>query len=304
MRHRLIHFVQPSLAFAAMAILVAGCQQEIPRGAVASFDQALELRETLAKSSSGSAPKREAVVQTRTGWATLRGTVKVVGGVPERVPLLVNKDTDVCAPGGERVLSQAVLVNPTTGALQNVAFYAGEVSPENVHDSSKPGKTDEVVFDQLKCVFLTHVQLMQATQQLKILNSDTIPHNTKIDASRARKFNENIPSKANTTYMPGRAEKEPVPVSCSIHPWMSAYLLPLDNSYGAVTDADGNFEIANLPAGVTLTIQAWQEKLGKNFKDITVNGEKTTWKRGRIELTLDPDETRSLNIEIPVAAFQ
>ena len=62
--------------------------------------------------------------------------------------------------------------------------------------------------------------------------------------------------------------------------------------------------IENLPAGIDLSVQAWQEKLGKNFDGIKVNGEPVTWKRGRMALNLKPDETVTLDVEIPAAAFQ
>ena len=53
-----------------------------------------------------------------------------------------------------------------------------------------------------------------------------------------------------------------------------------------------------------LSVQAWQEKLGKNFDGIKVNGEPATWKRGRIALNLKPDETLNLDVEIPAAVLQ
>ena len=57
------------------------------------------------------------------------------------------------------------------------------------------------------------------------------------------------------------AEKLPVAIKCDIHPWMIAYQLPLDHSFAAVTDKDGNFEIANLPAGEHEFV-VWHEKTG------------------------------------------
>ena len=39
---------------------------------------------------------------------------------------------------------------------------------------------------------------------------------------------------------------------------MTSYWLVLDNPYFAVTDADGNFEIKNAPAG-TQKVAVWQE---------------------------------------------
>jgi hypothetical protein len=88
---------------------------------------------------------------------------------------------------------------------------------------------------------------------------------------------------------------------------MKAYLLPLDDSYAAVTNTQGTFEIPNLPAGVDLVVQAWHEKTGKKLGNISVDG-KANWKRGRLEFKGDnrlaDGETRELTLVIPAAALQ
>ena len=41
---------------------------------------------------------------------------------------------------------------------------------------------------------------------------------------------------------------------CDVHNWMFAYVGVMSNPYYAITDADGNFKISNLPPGeYTLT---------------------------------------------------
>jgi hypothetical protein len=292
---------------ALLSLLLAGCDQSPLRGTAPSRDKARELRETLARSADAPGTRSSGPVQQRTGWATLRGTVKVEGPVAPPAPLQINKDVDVCAPGGQQVFSKQVLVDSATGGLANVALYPLALSGDNVHPDAAGGKQDEVIFDQKKCLFLSHVAIMQATQKLKILNSDPVAHNTKIDAKRARSINESIPPGGSATYTPGKSEKEPAPITCSIHPWMKAYLLPLDDSYAAVTNTQGTFEIPNLPAGVDLVVQAWHEKTGKKLGNISVDG-KANWKRGRLEFKGDnrlaDGETRELTLVIPAAALQ
>jgi hypothetical protein len=301
-----IKFLWTPLA-ALLSLLLAGCEQPQLRGAAPNREQARQLRETLAKSTDAPGKGTAGPAQQRTGWATLRGTVKVEGDVAPPARLQVNKDTEVCAPGGAAVFSEQVLVDSASGGLKNVALYALGLSGDNVHPDAAGGKTDEVIFDQKKCIFLSHVAIMQATQKLKILNSDPVAHNTKIDAKRAKSINESIPPGGNTFYVPGKSENEPAPVSCSIHPWMKAWLLPLDDSYAAVTTTQGTFEISNLPAGVDLVVQAWHEKTGKKLGDISVDG-KAAWKRGKLEFKGDnrlaDGETRELTLVIPAAALQ
>ncbi|MBL9085285.1 MAG: hypothetical protein JNK76_26000 [Planctomycetales bacterium] len=43
---------------------------------------------------------------------------------------------------------------------------------------------------------------------------------------------------------------------------MEAYCLPLDSPYFALTDNNGKFEIADLPAGEDLEISIWHERYG------------------------------------------
>ena len=290
-----------------LLVLVAlcGCNQPNLRGAPADVALAEKLRLEAAEAASGAGDGGSQAAQPkRTGWATLRGTIRVVGDPPKPGILTITKDQQVCAPGGETVLSPAIVVDPATGGLANLALYALDLSGDNVHPDAQAGKTDEVIFDQKNCMFLSHVLPLQATQTLKILNSDSIPHNTKIDGKASKFENVNLVPRGSAMYVPGRQEKSPIPVSCSIHPWMSAYLLPRDNSYAVVTGPDGSFELANLPAGVDLSIQAWHEMID-SFNDITVNGKKTSWKRGRMALDgpLAPDEVRELKIEIPATAL-
>jgi hypothetical protein len=58
-----------------------------------------------------------------------------------------------------------------------------------------------------------------------------------------------------------KARHIPITVKCDIHPWMSGRIAVLKNPYFAVTDADGNFEIKDAPAG-DLRLVMWQEEGG------------------------------------------
>ena len=56
-----------------------------------------------------------------------------------------------------------------------------------------------------------------------------------------------------------RPEREPFSVKCDLHAWMSAYHLVLDHPFAAVSDAEGNFKIENLPAG-NYQFKVWHER--------------------------------------------
>jgi hypothetical protein len=201
------------------------------------------------------------------------------------------------------------LVVDSNGGIKDVVIYlagpgkfpAGNPKWEHPDYAAKRDATLD--FDQKNCVFLTHMEAMRSTQKLRILNSDTVGHNTKIDATgKAVPLNATIPASASTIYQPGGEAQEPFDVSCSIHPWMSARMIVRDSPYFAVTKPDGTFEIANVPAGVPLEFRVWQEK-SKFIQDVTVKGKQEKWKGGRMKITLTPDQPMALDVVVDVGAF-
>ncbi len=159
-------------------------------------------------------------------------------------------------------------------------------------------------FDQKACIFLTHVFAMRSTQSVEIINSDPVGHNTNIQPNKgAQPSNNSLPANSTSVYSPGGQSPTPFPISCSIHPWMKAYMITRDNPYFAVTKADGSFEIKNVPAGVPLTFRIWQEKAGF-IQEVTVNGAAETWKKGRYKTTLTDGQDVALDVQINAAAFQ
>jgi len=269
-------------------------------------DTALAIRDALesgAESSSGGA----ATLSEPTGWATLTGRFEMLGTPPRLSPLNIDKDTTVCAPNGAQVLEETVEVS-AAGGIKNVLIYLTTETPADnpkwEHESYLANKTGEVIFDQKACIFLSHVAAMRSQQTLRILNSDPVLHNTNIQAGRgAIAFNGSVPSNGQTTYQPGGQTDRPFPISCSVHPWMSAYMITRDNPYFAVTDENGGFEIANVPAGVKLEFRVWQQKPGF-LQKVSVNGEATSWKQGRFSLALENDERHEMNVSIDAAIFQ
>jgi hypothetical protein len=97
-------------------------------------------------------------------------------------------------------------------------------------------------------------------------------------------FNQTIAAGSEVEYQLPEREQIPVPVACNIHPWMKAYVLVKDHPYSAVTDADGRFEIKNLPVGEWEFV-AWQEKAGY-VSEVTVGGQSKTWEKGRFTVKI------------------
>ncbi len=283
-----------------------GCERTKAPNLAANMNTASSVRELLQAGAAEGGGASAASLSEPTGWATLTGRFQMLGTPPRREPLTIDKDTAVCAPGGKQVLEKTVIVG-ADGGIQNVLIYLDTDTPADdpkwEHDSYLAKKSDEVIFDQKDCVFLSHVATMRSNQTLRILNSDPILHNTNIQAGRgAIAFNGSVPSNGQTTYQPGGQTDRPFPISCSVHPWMSAYMITRDSPYFAVTDENGGFEIANVPAGVELEFRVWQEKAGF-LQKVNLNGAATPWKQGRFSVSLANDERREMNVTIDASVF-
>ena len=79
-------------------------------------------------------------------------------------------------------------------------------------------------------------------------------------------------------------------------------MITRDNPYFAVTKPDGSFEIKNVPAGVPLRFRIWQE--AAPLKEVTINNEVTPLKKGRLNLTLQPQEEKEMSIVVDAGVFQ
>jgi hypothetical protein len=288
-----------------------GCGPNVPPDLLPDMNAVGDIRAQLGSGqASTSAGTPAAPAASPEGFATLRGKFTLDGAAPDPVILDISKDQAICMPGGKPVADRAVQV-AADGGLANVLIYADGVPDAWVHESAH-GKTDEVEFDQKQCEFLSRVTAIETTQKLKILNSDPVGHNTKMEPSRNVPLNQNIPANGSVIYPATSGElseeKRPFAVQCSVHPWMLSYLIIRKNGYFAVTRPDGSFEIPNLPAGVPVTFTVWHERPGF-LADTAVQvsgdtGVVSGWsKRGVVTVTLKPDTTADLQIAVKSAAF-
>jgi hypothetical protein len=293
------------LTVAGLALVApAGCQRSVASPVRYSAGNVAVLRTALG--STGAAATAEAAVTAEpTGWGTLKGVFKMVGTPPSPAQVNITSDHAVCMPGNKPVYSNDIKVDPS-GGIANVVVYLetkypdGDPKWEHAQFASLPG---EVEFDQKSCVFLTHVFAIRTSQVLKVLNSDPVGHNTKLEGGGgALPGNFTVPAGASAMYSPGGESAEPFKVSCSIHPWMAAYGIVRKNPYFAVTNEKGEFELANLPAGVPLKFRLWHERT-LFIRDATTTGTVDKLGKGRLELKLANDEQRALELSIPAAAF-
>ena len=143
------------------------------------------------------------------------------------------------------------------GGVQNVFVYLAK-APRGAPKTPVPDVP--VIFDQKGCRFLPHAVVVRAGQQVNILSDDPIAHNTHTFPKKNTAFNQGIPAgdRKGTPLTYRKAETVPVAVKCDYHAWMSALHLVVDHPYAALTNENGEFEIADLPTGKH-KFQIWHE---------------------------------------------
>jgi hypothetical protein len=296
-------FVACVACAAAALTFCSGCGKPLSASPTPQAQVAKEIREKLATASAAEGGA-EAAASTGTGWGTLRGKFVYAGDPPAPGKLNVTKDTEVCGAGGG-LTDNSLVVGPDKG-IANIVVYA---RAKRVHDSAKPLEAENdappVDFDQKQCMFLTHVAACQVNQKVDIKNSDPVGHNTKIDPQKGVPFNQTLANNQILPYVPTSEEALPAPVSCSIHPWMRAYLLPRKDKYFAVTTSDGSFEIANLPAGEEVELQVWHERGSGPGGALPLVEKELKWTpKGRFKVKLEPDQTKELTLQVPPSALK
>jgi plastocyanin len=191
---------------------------------------------------------------------SISGTVKYKGTPPARAKLDVNKDTEVCGAGGEK-LAKDLVVAPD-GAIQ----YAVVTIPGIT--KGKPFADAKSVLDQKGCEYAPHIVLVQAGGDLDIQNSDGILHNIHTYSEKNPPLNRAQP-KFKKTMTETFKEPEKVRLACDVHGWMQGWLIVENNPYVAITDDKGAFKLTDVPPG-DYDVTVWQEKLGESTQKVSV----------------------------------
>src|SRR5262249_13240648 len=122
-----------------------------------------------------------------------------------------------------------------------------------------------------------------AGSTIDVLNSDGILHNIHTTSNTNPSTNQAQPKYKPKIQVKVEKPEWPIKVQCDVHPWMAAYWVAEEHPYYAVTDANGAFTIADLPAG-DYEVEIWQEKLGKKTDKVSIKAKEETkvdWKLGK-----------------------
>ena len=227
-------------------------------------------------------------------WGGVKGQVVWAGGdAPARDKLKVDKDQDACLKNGD-LLSEKFVVDPKSKGVRWVVVWL--IDPKKptaaipIAPALKSIKDKKLFLDQPTCMFEPHVLAIRQGQEVDFKNTAKVPHNINlVKPVVGPNLNQIIPpgkSLLVSTFKP--TGTTPVNVSCTIHGWMKGYIWVFPHPYFAVTDAEGNFEIKDAPAG-NWHMVVWQEEKGwvtdggKAGTPVTIKGGSTT-DVGKIDL--------------------
>ena len=202
------------------------------------------------------------VARGQAAGGTIKGHIRLSGKPPGNPIIRMGMDP-MCVKvnGGKRVVQETVVAT-ADGSLANVFVSVQGSFPQTAVPSTP------VVIDQRGCMYTPRVVGARVGQILQVRNSDELVHNVHSFSSR-NPFNLGQPTAGMVQPIPMKAEDIMLSIKCDVHRWMSAYVGVVSHPYFAVTDAAGNFEISNLPAG-TRQVQIWHEQYGLQTKTAQV----------------------------------
>jgi hypothetical protein len=234
------------------------------------------------------------------GWGTIKGRVVYAGDAPQLPPLKVTKDVMHCLSKGP-IPDETWVVHPKNKGVRWVAIWlavdkngsADHQAVPRLHPTvaTIPAGRREAVLDYTVCRFEPRVLVLRQGQTLVGKNDSPVAHCLNLSWVAGPGFLRIVPPMTRMEVKDG-LKPDPLPalVTCNIHSWMRAYVFYLAHPYFAVTDAEGAFEIKNVPAG-TLRVIAWHEDKG------WLLGDQRPSRNGRA-ITIDAGKTADLDLRI------
>lgn len=243
---------EPATADAAPAVAA----MDAPKAAPAETSGSETSAGTSKPETPGAAPPTTVASSDYSGPAKFVGRIVVKGVGPKLPPLLAQGAQTKDLFCSETAVTNESVIISNDGGLANVFVFMKRAPRSGV----PAAPAEPVVVDQVGCVFTPHAAIVRVGQPLLLKNSDPVAHNVRLNGLQSQ-FNETIGagSAEGLTKVLDFPERLPAGVVCDFHNWMSAYLMPIDHPWAAVSDENGEFEIADLPDGEWEFV-LWHEK--------------------------------------------
>jgi len=187
-----------------------------------------------------------------TNGGTIKGSVKWQGPLPRLIPSLINKDPEVCDPQGEKRRDLERLIVGSNNGVANTVVYLSNITRGKAMDLPVARQ----FLNQKSCRYEPHILLVPMQGNLQVKSSDATLHT--VHMSGASDYNLPFPFKGQVIQRTMNREGL-VNLRCNAgHVWMNAEMMVVSHPYYAVTDADGNYTLTDVPPG-EYQIVAWHE---------------------------------------------
>ncbi len=195
---------------------------------------------------------------------SITGKATFEGKAPKRRVIMMEADPECAKINPDGRPGEVMLVSDS-GGLQNIFVYISD----GLGDATFEKPSEPAVFDQENCMFTPRVMGVHVGQTIEIRNSDPTLHNVHSLPKKSRQFNNAMPLQNQVIKKRFTSAEIMVRIKCDVHAWMGAYIGVLKHPFFAVSDAEGAFEIKDVPSG-TYTVVAWHERLGTREGQVTV----------------------------------
>jgi plastocyanin len=185
---------------------------------------------------------------------SISGRANWVGPPPEPIQIPVTVHSEWCG---------AVQPSPTFVMGRRNALAGTVVWLDGIHQGRAVDVATPAHVEATRCAFAPHVLAVGVGTTLEVRSRDSFLHNVHASfVESARRFTTWFSSALPTegSSFTRVVERRGVTrwVDDAAHPWMLGWVHAFEHPYFAVTDADGRFQIANIPAG-QYTLRAWHE---------------------------------------------
>jgi plastocyanin len=190
---------------------------------------------------------------------TIKGSVRYVGAPMEKKKIPVTIDQYVC---GKEKDSEELVLSSTNGIRNAVVSLQNLPAGTKAEANLPPAK-----MDQQQCTFVPRVVVVPVGGTVEFMNSDRLLHNVRNVGKENPPFNRAQPHARNISIV--FKKPEILRIDCDLHSWMRAWVVVAEHPFYSVTNDQGDFILANVPAG-KYTLQVWQEVLGTATQEVAV----------------------------------
>jgi hypothetical protein len=207
------------------------------------------------------------------GAGAITGRVRLTGPAP--APVMVQPVHDAAVCGRRARALRSLMLGPDQSVRDAIVY----IDPSGSWAKTRSQDEPTVVLDQRDCEFVPRIQIARSGAPLILKNSDPLLHVVEIDSLSPTNQPKTLLMVA-TPYagfekryqLANFTEPTLLRARCGNgHNWMAAYIAVMPHPWAALTDANGEFNIRNVPAGLH-KVYAWHEMLGTLMLEARVQG--------------------------------